>query len=137
MTKLELKHIAPYLPYGLGFATQSGKSFKSKCTNSFEIRIVKGRHPSGSNSYHSLTLDKINRGEFKPLFRQLSQLTKDEGEYAKFIAAYGDKNTDLDYLCECVEDVSNDLSYDCMVYLFENHYDVFGLIEKGLAEEKI
>ena len=118
--KLELQHLACYLPYGLDFITQSGKVFKSQTKDDFEIRIFKGNSPNGNKQYHSLTLGKINRGEFKPLLRPLSDL--DDSQLKSFNFVSFAKAGDIDFV-----------SYDFMKYAFENHFDVFGLIDKGLA----
>jgi hypothetical protein len=84
--KLELKHLAPYLPYALSFSTQSGKVFKTRTLDSFDIRVLKGKSPNGNDQYHSLTLGKINKGELKPILRPMTDLTKEiEVNGVKFI----------------------------------------------------
>ena len=79
----------------------------------------------------------------KPILRPLSDLTKEiEVDGEKFTPYEDDYLSDamstyenLDILCEYNGDVSNDstIPYTVMSLLFQWHFDVFGLIEKGLA----
>ena len=104
--KLELCHLAPYLPYKLDFITQSGKVFKSETKDCFEIRILKGNSPNGNKQYHSLTLGKINRGEFKPILRPLSDLTKEIN-----IEGYGEITPINFFENECDDDFFGDTDF--------------------------
>ncbi len=120
--KLELKHLAPYLPYGLNlkintpFGTTDRK-FEIDCGHDFNL------HLSECN--------------IKPILRPLSDLTKEievNGEKfvpyemlnykptIKHVADYPFSFIDLQYISY--------YSFDC---LLEWHFDVFGLIENGLA----
>lgn len=70
------------------------------------------------------TLQKFIDDEWDiiPILRPLSDLELDEFENKIFNREYIiDKETE------------SDLSYYEWCFLFENHFDVFGLIEKGLA----
>ncbi len=69
-------------------------------------------------SYH------VNKG-FKPILRPLSDLELDEFKNKIFNREY--------IVCEGCD---ADLGYYEWCYLFERHFDVFGLIEKGLAIDK-
>ena len=131
--KLEIEKLAPYLPYGLSYVTQSGKVFKSECKDSFEIRIIKGKSPNGNKQYHSLTLGKINRGEFKLILKPLSDfekvIAKDLME--KF-------NCSLDIIQEVWKLIQGDINLEDIslkTYLMmcKNHIDFKGLIKEGLA----
>ena len=94
--KLELKHIAPYLPYGVHLMNSYG-------------------------NWHNTTLHKsigvYEMLEMKPILRPLSDLNDEEGEI----------NTP-ESLQECC--------YSYVNILISEHYDVFGLIDKGLAIDK-
>lgn len=57
----------------------------------------------------------------KPILRPLSDLSEDDLEGAEYIVDKG---------------LSADLNYYQWEYLFENHFDVFNLIENGLAIDK-
>jgi len=116
--KLELKHIAPYLPYGL----------KMKFTSTYEVDklskediVILKQIDEGSicvNGY------KTNNKSYKPILHPLSELTSDN---AYFLSSNG-------YMAVCEECVYIDeMRYSDVEKLIERHYDVFGLIEKGLA----
>ena len=108
--KLELKHLAPYLPYGL--------------TYQVKLKEIKLMVISTGNIYNILRA--VNEGvygdEYKPILRPLSDLTKvlqwDDGQY--MMTDYDD--FDLD-----------ETSYNTIQGYLARHFDVFGLIEKGLA----
>lgn len=127
MEKLELKHIAPYLPYEV------------KITNGKEIIEIT-----------TLTLHDslIFQDEFKPILKPLPDLINDEkfinetnenlfcGAW-KFDSENGclkivttEGYIDLIYVSD---EIAYECSYSTYLYLIENHYDIFGLIPKGLA----
>jgi hypothetical protein len=81
MEKLELKHLAPYLPYGLN-GIYNGK-----------------RVDFNSDNIYTFTLNA------KPIFKPLP--------FKDF--------------------TSRDYTYNEWIFFFKGHFDVFGLIEKGLA----
>ena len=152
---LELQHLACYLPYGLDFITQSGKVFKSQTKDDFEIRIFKGNSPNGNKQYHSLTLGKINRGEFKPILRPLSDLNrygediinehsinlliseKYNLDYGILSHFKGELSIDLDGDPDLRYDANKSISFNVMLTiqeeLLKGHYDIFNLIENNLA----
>lgn len=131
--KLTIKHLAPYLPYGLkGIA-----SFLEDTLFTVD-GIVKERIKG-----FSINVNKVPIGcmfyEFKPILRPLSDLTIE----------WVQKNIDVDLeaiLINC-EPENNHLSievtdkvlgvsafsYEEYVLLLKNHFDVFGLIDAGLA----
>lgn len=146
--KLELKHIAPYLPYGL------------KCKETHSGKIEEIYHLYSVNEYDDIKIGlQFMDGEhiwmFKPILRNLSDLTKEiehNGEiftpirhifydYRKSLDLKMDLNDEgmlehlwLDYPSgngDYVQESS--LTLDKWQKLFEWHFDVFGLIEKGLA----
>lgn len=144
MEKLELKHLAGYLPYGLKWSLQGLKTFEMQGITPSTLYTIEGtvlnweKHPD------------LPQALF-PILRPLSDLTKEiEVNGEKFVPI-----RKLEDLFPCVEFYNDDeLSYlfydtDCrgeFFYsielsltleisskLFEWHFDVFGLIEKGLA----
>ena len=121
--KLELKNLAPYFPYGLKVRIYSDSNSP-----------IMDNEVYGYEYEHLLFIDGLAKLEYcKPILRPLSDLTKWAEEYYNFLKLDETNKYDLDYLCEMNGDISNQLRYDMLLWLFENHFDVFGLIEKGLA----
>lgn len=139
--KLELKHLAPYLPYQL----------KCKLNDFDEEKIAELNAIYSDNTYTFCSIVESEKGfaDIKPILRPLSNLTKE-------IEHNGEKFVPIEILskwttCEYEDDVlkyatynSNgeidmeeinvlDLEYHQIVKLFEWHFDCFGLIENGLA----
>lgn len=127
--KLEIKHIAPYLPYGLKIQTQD--------KNGILIKTVDGiyeQYKDGSfmlywqENYGTIQAS----GNIKLILRPLSDLTKVDfiGVYEWMSGVYSGK---------VINDIINNnqdvelLNYYCILELLKNHFDVFGLIQKGLA----
>lgn len=131
--KLELKHLAPYLPYEL----------KMCCPNSnIKIQVLK---PFDIGGY---MLDFLNTSTRKPILRPLSDLTKEiehNGEifipidYLKnnYSGFYFDSNPEL-LIKSNNTNLYISLQWSVEFYnkLLEWHFDVFSLIEKGLAIDK-
>ena len=161
MNELELKHLAPYLPYGLSF--------------SVNLNDVRDNFP---NELRTLKLAEISIDlalkKGKPILRPLSSITKEEASKllskAQGVSVNEDtlrvlnNNNDTiiiqyEYLNDVLLCLS--LSYTNRTFIatpyaiygshkritptpmfiydwfIENHFDVFGLIDRGLAIEKI
>ena len=104
--KLELKHLAPYLPYKLKVADSI--MMKPKVMNTGQ--------GSSSNWVGIKTVINYrdnNRFFYKPILRPLYELDIDN-----------ETNTPS-YIQGC--------TYSYVNYLLSEHYDIFGLIERGLA----
>ena len=140
MEKLELKHLAPYLPYSL----------KCQLVDQGETVIAKlcGAYTDNSYAFFDTVESEHGFDSIKPILRPLSDLIEEINH-----------NGDIFYPCDKVSDdiahlylgtseipsneevVSNvisehhviELQYLFVGKLFEWHFDVFGLIEKGLA----
>ena len=133
--ELQLKHLAPYLPYGLKFTYQYKTVYKSDCL--LTIRNIRSCLDSG-----------------KPILRPLSDLTKEENHLkvlswyentnnAKIEVYKNDSDSSVTVTYDLMGDVFTDFIYNrdetsdtrywIMEELLKNHFDVFGLIEKGLA----
>lgn len=114
--KLELKHLAPYLPYGL-------KIYKSAVNelNEFNLPYV------------------LNH--CKPLLKPISDLDKlVRNEFEKYGAKQEYNLEVINLFCEengvdeIIENIFlSSLPYECVEFMFRNHYDFFGLISEGLA----
>lgn len=132
--KLELKHLSYYLPYEL-----RGK---------FNLKDVDERHPDrledkflrAENVYFFLTY-------CKPLLIPMSELPKQAKATVVGIRNIDQINSKCCYHIyhKDGETVFNDLPeqmpiedvWDTYEQLFAGHYDVFGLIEQGLALNKL
>lgn len=133
MEKLTIKELAPYLPYKLQW----------KFEGSDEVHEVMGIDITDFgihlfSPYGDYGKCRINEG--KPLLRPLSSLTEEidhNGE--RFIPINNLKHLyGWDYLWyEVLGEITNfnvnKLKYACLKLLLEWHFDVFGLIERGLA----
>ena len=134
--KLELKHLSPYLPYGLKARIKVfGDNETISCIeglNEFEVEL------SGIRKTVTEFFDYEN---IEPILHPLSDLTKEievNGERFVPIEKVQDWNTSIDFAKEfeaLLEDERwlSTTSYLLVELLFEWHFDVFGLIEKGLA----
>lgn len=166
--KLELKQLAPYLPYGL----------KCQTTDKGKVVVSELNAAYSDNSYSFMNIVESEKGfeDIKPLLRPLSQLIETiEHEGKEFVpiaelmffhedsrlgievvetrqkdGVYGVKYIDETGV-ECSFAYHENLSmfgmmtlsdkkqwftyhqYDLFQKLFEWHFDVFGLIESGLA----
>ena len=121
--KLELKHLAPYLPY--------------KLKGNYEVSEVV---PSAKFELRNKELRTDNIDFFlnyaKPILLPLSDLTKEiEVNGDKFIPhiKLGGRPNLKDYDIEYLSKNIDNMSYGLVSKLIEWHFDVFGLIEKGLA----
>lgn len=127
--ELEVKYLAPYLPYGLMGITERNTIFELNIYSSMGGKIEK-RDISGflNNNIRPILLPLSDLdSSLKTNFEMLNSGLHDEEMVNLF----------------CFENIGTDenlvdlditkLPYECVEYMFRNHYDVFGLIEKGLA----
>lgn len=114
--KLELKHLSPYLPYGLeGKESPEHPLYKLKSLSEdkflwapvYEEGNIEGRLPQ--------------RVDCKPILRPLSDLTFQELRKWGFVRMPNE-----------FEDFEN-YSFGFAQYCFRHHMDIFGLIPQGLA----
>ena len=130
--KLELKHLAPYLPY--------------------ELKILNGKEYDIVNGIDNKTVISLFRGHLenfttienvKPILRPLSDLTKEiEFDNEKFTPSkdkYWGMNS-FQYHINQFENwespsayLNSRAPYGLLLVLIKWHFDVFGLIEAGLA----
>jgi hypothetical protein len=136
MEKLELKHLAPYLPYGLKVKLiEFNRNYKVGSMYDLSIQLLHDRFKSGSNS-------EI----FKPILRPISDLfnedfEKDELGFSFLERLINKRKCDAEYdFIEALEDDKSSADekmqfapYSIIVKLLEKHFDVFGLIPTGLA----
>lgn len=147
--KLELKHLAPYLPYGL-------KAIYYFENEENEIVEITGTSLFSNELHYQLRFKDgktigLFKDDFKPILRPLSDLTKEidhNGE--SFVPFEKIKNYHTDYFCDTdfenyiLDRVKNPDFWACVIFLpsglvdllLKWHFDVFGLIPKGLAINK-
>jgi hypothetical protein len=112
--KLKLEDLAPYLPYGL----------MCELTDKSKIKVAKlcGAYTDNSYAFFDTVESEHGYSKIKPILRPLSDLTKvlqwDDGQYMM---------TDFDDF-----DLA-ETSYNTVQDYLAKHFDVFGLIPKGLA----
>lgn len=127
--KLTLEHLAPYLPYGLKFSHfDDEREIKSIC----EFAAITSEEITITNSMHeySMLIEDCN-----PNLRPLSDLHKpiqDNGNWtipANYLYRQFDV-TDMEFNGNIIDPKHG---YDVYVFLISHHFDVFNLIEQGLA----
>ena len=115
-TKLELKHLAPYLPYNL------------QCVG-YGMKIRLNAH----------MLQKVDSLIVKPILKPLSDLINDDLRKSMDMVGH---SSHIDWTTNERESIikgrghqawMKDIPFAIIQYLFENHFDVFGLIPEGLA----
>ena len=131
--ELELKHLAPYLSYGLEFFC------KDEDLDDFEILpLVKvdvaNEELQIGNVNIDLNLMPFHNGlTVSPILRPLSDLEEsiefDFDPVEMFC-------TVIDSWFVSPNEWWKNCPYEAILKLFECHFDVFGLIEKGLAIDK-
>ena len=130
MKKLEIKHLAPYFPYGLMLDCEL-EGYENEIKTLFTI----------SNSGAVVTQPErcvYLFGDVKPILRPLSDLTKE-------IEHNGERFVPIKQLSKYTNDqtsggknglewgIIETFPYSDLIKLFEWHFDVFGLIDQGLA----
>ena len=139
--KLELKHLAPYLPYGLKLRQETLGNFTS------DDNIIKIEKLT-LNSVGMCLEKRYRQVSCKPILRPMSDLDRyglaGEDDYSlltvlnKKLPKEYNIDRDLDFEIENLSYSNNQylsarhafVVYD---FLIENHFDVFGLIDTGLA----
>ena len=144
--ELELKNLAPYLPYGL----------KGICTEEFTgIETVYGisYYKDSSDIYLITSFDDLDIEYFKPILRPLSDLTKEIyyglstyvftglfeiGDYDGCIFEFEHGNIKTIKLLEYISKNNSHSDIDYLPHavvsmMYEHHFDIHGLIEKGEA----
>lgn len=129
MEKIKLEELAPYLPYGLMFYVEHANGDQME---PWEMNI-------------DTDLRSVLEYQNKPILRLLSDIwteyPNEEGRYFDQMKVYSDGSNHmdewLDHLVDFYDKVNEvdfqQCPYAFIVFLFENHFDVFGLIDRGLA----
>lgn len=72
--------------------------------------------------------------EAKPLLRPLSDITEEELRQCSIVYCEGHNNCDTEDVCEWIAEWAGGAAIT--KYLLSKHFDLFGLIESGLAIDK-
>jgi hypothetical protein len=125
--KLELKHLAPYLPYSLMIKTKHGWDTMSTL-NELNVNV----DFEDSYSYEDHPNEIL---EFKPILRPLSDYYKWKDVMDEFsINSENEfKEAFFGFLSDARVDKFDSVNYTVVTKLLENHFDLFGLIDAGLA----
>ncbi len=119
--KLELRHLAPYLPYKLkGFYDGENEG----------IEIMRGLVEDEIIT----DVDQFELTDFKPLLRPISDLSSDEFDMdtiSKGAIQFLDETANLPHNSR--ESHIGSIQYCDMKKLLEWKFDIFGLIKEGLA----
>lgn len=122
---LNLEHLSPYLPYCI--RVKVGKTERNLTAVSLDSPFVFVSVWKGSREREMVSIEEI-----KPILRPLSDLTKEiEHNGERFVPVVNLGWNSYDHILK--SNICTTISYEYMVKLFEWHFDVFGLIEKGLA----
>lgn len=133
--KLELKHLAGYLPYGL----------KCLYTHTKEVGQISNIYTIGEgydNEDIKLSINFLEGGHiwmYKPILRPLSDLTKEievNGElHQMWLLAPNCEHYDGTQLINRngYKFEIEELKYSTIQTMLRFHFDIFGLIENGLA----
>lgn len=124
--KLELKHIAPYLPYGVKVMRPDNKTIHEV------IGSMGGLYIFNFGEHEHETYGEIGSKLNKPILQPLSDYTDINSP------AMVELNCDLLDQIEISSYARSEtgfsgLNYHAATICFENHIDIFKLIEKGLA----
>ena len=130
--KLTIKELAPYAPYNL--KVQLGVTERDLTAISCDSKYVFVTEYIGARKKQMAGIESI-----KPLLRPLSDLTNEiehNGEKFVFSDLYFTNNKIIKAQNpnNCLfNNMLNDLDYNSIQLLLRYHFDVFGLIERGLA----
>ena len=130
--KITLKHLAPYLPYGLKAKNTDSSDQKGK--EWMGIKTIIGLHDEtviqSLNNFPYMI--KFHIDKIKPILRPLSDYTDITSK------SMSDLDCDLTDQMDIQEFALKKMSLSSLLYssfdvLTRNHVDIFGLIPEGLA----
>lgn len=120
METLELKHLAPYLPYSISMQFIIREEV---IRTGVMTRLLNYSHETHPERVAIDNYDSEHIWMFKPILMPLSDLTKDK---------WKEINTVFDF-SELKDFDVNFIPYSLFIFLVKNHFDIFNLIPKGLA----
>ncbi len=136
--ELELKHIAPYLPYGLNLQF----SYEDDTEQNIKRGLLTDVYTIDDDVKLSVEhMDDEHIWMFKPILRPLSEFCEDlelNGELIDpptYVFGQDIFEGFQDGQVNALKDLNMEACYDWSMWskLFEMHFDVFNLIPQGLA----
>lgn len=136
---LELKHLSPYLPYGLKLQFIIREEV---VRTGVMTRLLNYSHETHPERVAIDNYDSEHIWMFKPILRPMSDInstieTKDgDKNFASLLDLIKDEDGDwceIVYVDQCESPFVLSLVTGVNWWMFENHFDVFGLIDAGLA----
>jgi hypothetical protein len=128
--ELQIQHLAPYLPYNLYFIMSEGIKLPMSGLKESVIFVHDGYNSS------------IHYKGARPLLMPLSHFKYDDIDLVKEHIGLGQWCDNYDQYFDIwfenpnrVQTLILQCPYEIIQFFFKRHFDVFGLIEAGLAEE--
>lgn len=136
--KLELKHIAPYLPYGLKGRVDKESYLQEERERIGELKTIDlADHNYELAVYGDLGYFLCDISDFKPILRPLSDLMKNNEKINPMQMLSQEFDMSMIEHCFIEQNFTPEFiktfRFEVVQKLFEWHFDVFGLIEQGLA----
>lgn len=134
MDKLTLKELAPYLPYKLRVQGSHwvGDLLGIRHTKKKDGTEIQGAFIQADSYNYEFA---IPLHTFKPILRPLPDLTKESGIKDEDLTEFEKTLKDPWKGAVALVQIANasEWTYSDVERMFKRHYDVFGLIKKGLA----
>ena len=129
--KLELKHLAPYLPYGLKAMDLDNGSVRT-------VTLLHFTYDMETVGHNHLIYEGLLLKKHQPILKPLSDLDSGNVEglfYSEWLIEKYHTIGIENQINRIEDDIRwiNYCDYILIQHLLEWHFDVFGLIEKGLA----
>jgi len=139
MNELTLEHLAPYLPYGLKIYQEDLRSHVK--THSWEMTTKSDLSTILKNQNKPILQPLINLNKFSAVCinsHSINNMIGENGMYGELTISYVKVNQQIDLELETdYERTHNYIEYSKILIIHQEllkaHYDIFGLIEKGLA----
>jgi hypothetical protein len=130
---IEIKHLAAYLPYKLRIKYQERNQV---------MNLGQGHSTHWIGIKSVINWQNVNGEPPKPILRPLSDLTKEIDNTDDLIYSIINELSSVcdaywEWLDSCnsviIPDNLKQAPYELIISLLENHYDIYGLIDDGLA----
>jgi hypothetical protein len=128
--ELEIKHLAPYLPYNLRF--DNGRDYEKDYLYGIRANCYNVKMAQGSRDSDYFRLEKV-KPVLRPLSDILNEIEYDDKSFVPMFYWDDEKRRELlSFASESYKYVEY-LEYFIVEKLIEWHFDIFNLIPNGLA----